>query len=137
MPRSQSFLAWGRGRRGFTLVVLAVLLGFVPSLVGGGSAFAQGPARADMAIAGMSDNPDPVLTYQTVTYFVSVENRGPSQATGVELSVRFEPDQSNPACTESGGLVTCSFASWPANAAAILLIAVTLPPQVSCSSRSR
>jgi len=39
--------------------------------------------------------------------------------------VRFEPAQSDAPCIESGGLVTCSFASWDANAAGILRIAVT------------
>jgi uncharacterized repeat protein (TIGR01451 family) len=133
MPRSLNgltFLARGRGSRVFTLLVLAAVLGLVPSLIGG-RAFAQAPGRADMAVASVSDDPDPVLINQTVTYFVSVENRGPSQATGVELTaalpsgVRFEPAQSDAPCIESGGLVTCSFASWPANAAGILRIAVT------------
>jgi uncharacterized repeat protein (TIGR01451 family) len=133
MPRSLNgltFPARGRGSRGLTLLVLAVLLGLMPSLIGG-QAFAQGPPRADMAVADVTDNPDPVLINQTVTYFVSVENRGPGPATGVELTaalppdVRFEPAQSDAPCTESGGIVTCSFASWPANAAGILRIAVT------------
>jgi len=39
--------------------------------------------------------------------------------------VRFEPAQSDAPCIESGRLVTCSFASWDANAAGILRIAVT------------
>jgi uncharacterized repeat protein (TIGR01451 family) len=39
--------------------------------------------------------------------------------------VRFEPLQSDSACTESGGIVTCNFASWDANAAGLIRIAVT------------
>lgn len=83
-----------------------------------------------MAIT-VSDSPDPVFTSQAVTYVSSVENRGPSQATGVEVAtalpvgVRFEPFQSTPACTESGGIVTCSFPSWDANAAGLVLVTVT------------
>ena len=123
-------LARGGSGRTSSLLALAVLLGFVPALVGGGVP-AQAAAKADMAIASVSDYPDPVFTNQSVGYTVSVENLGPSQATGVELSsalpsgVRFEPDQSDPACTESGGIVTCSFASWDANAAGLIRITVT------------
>jgi uncharacterized repeat protein (TIGR01451 family) len=123
-------LARARARRTSTLLALVVLLGFAPTLVGG-SAPAQAAAKADMAIASVSDYPDPVFTNQSVTYTVSVANLGPSQATGVEVTtalpsgVRFEPDQSNPACTESGGIVTCSFASWDANAAGLIQITVT------------
>ena len=127
-------LARGRGGRISTLLVLVVLLGFVPALAGG-SASAEAAAKADMAIASVSDYPDPVFTNQSVTYTVSVENLGPSQASGVEVSsalpsgVRFEPGASDPACTESGGIVTCSFASWDANAAG--LIQITLTPSTA------
>jgi uncharacterized repeat protein (TIGR01451 family) len=123
-------LARGGSGRTFSLLALAVVLGFVPALVGGGAS-AQAAARADMAIASVSDYPDPVFTNQSVGYTVSVGNLGPAQATGVEVSsalpsgVRFEPDQSNPACAESGGIVTCSFASWDANAAGLIRITVT------------
>jgi len=97
----------------------------------GGSASALAAAEADMAIASVSDYPDPVFVNQSVTYTVSVENLGPGQATGVDLTtalpsgVQFEPLQSNPACTESGGIVTCNFSSWDANAAALIRISVT------------
>jgi uncharacterized repeat protein (TIGR01451 family) len=124
------FLPRGRAGRTSSLLALAVVLGFVPALVGGGVP-AQAAAKADMAIASVSDYPDPVFTNQSVGYTVSVENLGPSQATGVKVSsalpsgVRFEPDQSDPLCTESGGIVTCSFVSWDANAAGLIRITVT------------
>jgi uncharacterized repeat protein (TIGR01451 family) len=129
-PDGRKLPAPGSGRLAFALSVLAVALGVVPSLVGGSVAGAS-PAKADMAVVSVSDNPDPVLTGQSVTYTVSVENLGPSRATDVTVStalpsgVRFEPVESNPACTESGGIVTCSFASWDANAAGLILITVT------------
>ena len=42
----------------------------MPALVGGGVP-AQAAAKADMAIASVSDYPDPVFTNQSVTYTVS------------------------------------------------------------------
>jgi uncharacterized repeat protein (TIGR01451 family) len=119
----------GIGRRAAALALLAVVLSVVPALVGSASAVAA--TTADMAIASVSDYPDPVFTNQSVAYTVSVENLGPAQATGVKLTaalpsgVRFEPLQSDAACTESGGIVTCNFASWDANAAGLIRIAVT------------
>jgi uncharacterized repeat protein (TIGR01451 family) len=120
----------GIGRRAAALVLVAVVLSVVPALVGA-SASAVAATTADMAIASVSDYPDPVFTNQSVAYTVSVENLGPGQATEVKLTaalpsgVRFEPLQSDSACTESGGIVTCNFASWDANAAGLIRIAVT------------
>src|SRR6266568_181182 len=91
-------LARGIGRRASVFVLLAVVLSVVPALVGG-SASALAAAEADMAIASVSDYPDPVFVNQSVTYTVSVENLGPGQATGVDLTtalpsgVQFEPLQ--------------------------------------------
>jgi uncharacterized repeat protein (TIGR01451 family) len=126
----QNPLTRGIGWRASVLALLAVVLSLVPVLAGG-SASALAATSADMAIASVSDYPDPVFINQSVAYTVSVENLGPGRATGVELTtalpfgVRFEPLQSDPACTASGGLVTCSFASWDANAAGLIRIAVT------------
>ena len=120
--------AWARDRRRSTLLVLAVLMSFVPTLAGA-SASAQTAADADMAIT-VSDRPDPVWTHHSLLYQVELINLGPSPATGVEVTttlpsgVRFEPSQSDPACTESGGIVTCSYSSWGANAAGIIVITV-------------
>jgi uncharacterized repeat protein (TIGR01451 family) len=125
-----TFLTRGRGRRASTLSVLAIVLGLLPSVVGGGVSAAS-PAKADMAIGSVSDNPDPVFVGQRVTYGVSVENLGPSQATGVTLTttlpagVLFEPSEFSSNCTEAGGVVTCSWSSFPANVAAMILITVT------------
>ena len=90
----------------------------------------------------VSDSPGPVLTNHALRYRLDVANHGPSQATGVEVTatlpagVRFEPFQSDPACSESAGIVTCSFASWDANAAGIVLLTVTpsLPGLVQFTS---
>lgn len=123
-------LARGRARRAFTLLALVVLLGFAPTLVGGGAP-AQAATKADMAITSVTSKPDTVFVNQSVTYVVGAVDLGPDQATGVELTtalpsgVSFVPLQSNPACTESGGIVTCSFSSWDVGAAGLILITVT------------
>lgn len=115
-------------RRMSTLLVFAVLVSFVPTLAGG-SAAAQTAANADMGIT-VDDSPDPVLTHHSLLYQVGVYNRGPSPATGVEVTttlpsgVRFDPSQSDSLCIESDGIVTCSFSSWDANAAGTVLITV-------------
>jgi uncharacterized repeat protein (TIGR01451 family) len=119
-----------KGRARTTLLVLIVLLAFVPGLAGG-SASAKAAPRADMVIVAVSDDPDPVFTNQILFLHVAVENRGPSLATGVEVTtalpsdVRFELSLSISGCVESGGMVTCSFSSWPANAAGAIILAVT------------
>jgi uncharacterized repeat protein (TIGR01451 family) len=126
---ARNLVARGIGRRAFAFVLLTVVLGAVPALAGGASALAA--TGADMAITSVSDYPDPVFTNQSVSYTVSVANLGPAQATGVTLTtalpsgVGFEPLQSDTACTESGGIVTCDFASWDANAVGLIRIAVT------------
>jgi uncharacterized repeat protein (TIGR01451 family) len=111
------------------LLVLAVLLSFVPT-VAAGSAVAQTAASAEMGIT-LSDNPDPVFTNHSLTYQLGMFNRGPSPATDVEVTaalppgVRFEASLSDSVCSESAGIVTCSFPSWDVNAAGIFLITVT------------
>jgi uncharacterized repeat protein (TIGR01451 family) len=107
---------------------MAVLLSFVPTLAAG-TASAQTEATADMAIS-VSDSPDPVFTHHDLSYQLGIFNLGPSPATDVEVTaalppgVRFEASRSVSACSESGGIVTCSFSSWPANAAGAIDIAV-------------
>jgi uncharacterized repeat protein (TIGR01451 family) len=131
-PNGSKFLdgARARGRRASMLSVSAVLLGLVPSIVGGGIAAAS-PAKADMAVLSVSSNPEPAPTGQRVTYTVSVANSGPGGATGATLTtalptgVLFDPADSSPNCTETGGVVTCSWSSFPANVAAQIPITVT------------
>ena len=115
-------------RRRSMLLVLAFLLSLVPTFAAG-SASAQTAAIADMAIS-VSDSPDPVFTNHDLRYQLGIFNLGPSPATDVEVTaalppgVRFEASRSDSACSEAGGIVTCSFSSWPANAAGAIDIAV-------------
>jgi uncharacterized repeat protein (TIGR01451 family) len=121
-----------KGGRKTRLLVLTVLLAFVPGLVGG-SASAQAAPRADMAIVRVIDAPDPVFTNDILVLQVWAENHGPGLATGVAVAtalppgVGFVPALSNSECVESGGIVTCSFSSWPANVGRVIFVAVTTP----------
>jgi uncharacterized repeat protein (TIGR01451 family) len=113
-------------RPGMACVLAAILLASLGSPVS-----AQTAGEADMAILGVSDDPDPVTQNRAVTYDVGIGNFGPSRASGVGLTVelppavRFEPSMSSSNCSESGGTVSCSADFWDANAAGITTISAT------------
>ena len=74
---------------------------------------------ADLAIT-KADNPDPVTQGQTLTYALTVSNKGPSDATGVTVTdelpaevafVSATPSQGE--CTQANGSVTCDLGSLP------------------------
>ncbi len=112
-----------------TLSVLALLVGLAPAL-GGTNAYAAKTASADVALSGIGDAPDPVSTNGQVRYQISGLNFGPDQATGVRVTaplpagVRFAPDPSVPECSEASGVVTCSYPSWDANTARIIIVSL-------------
>jgi len=113
-----------------TVVILFLLLGLSPALIGT-SASAEATGVSDMAISSVSDNPDPVFANSNLTYQVGVANFGPDQATGVAVTtqlptgVSFEPNLSNAECAADAGVVTCSYASWDANGAGMILLTVS------------
>ena len=79
-----------------------------------------------------TDAPDPVLVGGRVTYTHTVENTGPSTATGVSLSdtlpagVTFESATSSQgACSELAGMVTCALGVLANGASANVEIEVT------------
>src|SRR5262249_37046767 len=90
---------------------------------------------ADLAI-GITSAPEPVIVGNNLTYTISVTNHGPTTAKNVIASqvlpgsvifVSASSSQGN--CSQSGGIVTCSFGTLPAGAYATATI-VVLPASV-------
>ena len=88
--------------------------------------------EADLSVA-KTDDPDPVIAGNSLTYTVTVTNNGPSDATGVELTdtlpagVTFAlgtPDQGT--CNEAGGIVTCDLGTIVNGASVDVTIEVTV-----------
>ncbi len=73
--------------------------------------------RADLSIL-KTDMVDPIIAGEVIVYQIAVTNHGPSDAQtvvvtdSVPLSTTFV--SAPPACTESGGLVTCQLGTLPA-----------------------
>jgi uncharacterized repeat protein (TIGR01451 family) len=72
------------------------------------------PRRADLAVV-KSDSPDPVNTGETLTYTLTVNNYGPSDASGVTVTDMLPPSltfgsatPSQGTCSEAAGTVTCT-----------------------------
>jgi len=135
MPRSLGSMSGpgyrhSRARR-CLVVVLALLASLVPGL-GGAGAVALAAAPADMALLYASGPPYPVFTNQPVTFLVSFVDLGPGRATEVELTTqlptgaRFEPAQSDSACSETGGAVSCRFPAADVNG--VFLVRITVNP---------
>jgi uncharacterized repeat protein (TIGR01451 family) len=100
----------GRGSQRSSLLGLVLGLGLLCAAPTAAS------ADADLSI-GQVDSPDPVLVGQLLTYTLTVENKGPDQATAVQVvdtlpaGVTFDPTTSTPGCAESPpGTVTCGLA---------------------------
>lgn len=73
--------------------------------------------QADLSIT-KSDDPDPVIAGEDLTYTISVSNpNGPDEATNVVVTdqlspdVSFDPVGSDSRCSESDGTVTCTIES--------------------------
>jgi uncharacterized repeat protein (TIGR01451 family) len=86
---------------------------------------------ADLALT-KTDSPDPVLVGGTLTYALTVQNNGPSGATGVALTdtlpagVSYQSaTPSQGICAEASGTVTCSLGAIAASGSATVQIAVT------------
>jgi uncharacterized repeat protein (TIGR01451 family) len=119
-------------RRGRTGVLSALLLGLVPVLV-----LPAGPAQAadpvDLFIDNLYDYPDPANAYGTVSYNMSVGNRGPGTATSVSLTTQLPPGVSfqrstwDDRCSATLTTVTCSLSILPANGMAPPLIIEVRP----------
>jgi uncharacterized repeat protein (TIGR01451 family) len=85
----------------------------------------------DMSIT-KTGAPQPVLQSTTLTYTVTVKNLGPNTATGVTV-VDTLPSQvtfqsvvpGGPTCSQSGGVVTCNYATMASGLTQIITIKVT------------
>ncbi|HEX7743653.1 MAG TPA: DUF11 domain-containing protein [Micromonosporaceae bacterium] len=115
-----------------TAVLSALLLGLVPGFVlPAGAAQAAGPV--DLFIDTVDDRPDPVDAYATVSYVVTVGNRGPGTATAVTVTaqlpsgVSFQPSTVDDRCSATLTTVTCDLSTLPASAMTSPLI-VDLTP---------
>src|SRR5437763_14496156 len=98
------------------VLTVAVLIAALP-----GAAFAT---SVDLNIYSMTGSPDPItLGTGNVTYTVQINNASTSAGTNVVLTNTLPASSSyvssiatsSGSCSQSGGTVTCSWASIPAN----------------------
>jgi uncharacterized repeat protein (TIGR01451 family) len=87
---------------------------------------------AELAVS-ISDGPDPVVQGGRLSYFVTVTNNGGLEATGVTLTDTLDAEisfvsASLPACSETGGVVTCALDSLSAGGSANVEIEVDVNP---------
>jgi uncharacterized repeat protein (TIGR01451 family) len=89
------------------------------------------PAVSDLALT-LSDSPDPVAVSNSLTYTISVLNRGPSLATAFTVTDKLPPAvlfvsavSSHGSCANVGGTVTCNLTNLPSGSRATVTVVVT------------
>jgi uncharacterized protein (TIGR03437 family) len=119
------------------------LAGALRSAPGGADAFAAKIGEdADLSVAQTASR-NPVMVGNSLTYTLSVTNRGPSAATNVTLTdtlpagVTFvSATPSAGSCAQGGGTVTCQLGALAANAAASVALVVTPNATGSVTNRA-
>jgi uncharacterized repeat protein (TIGR01451 family) len=108
--------------------VVVTSVAFDPDL--GNNTFSQGATvvpAADLEVT-KKDAPDPLMVGETLTYTITVVNRGPSTATGVVLTdtlpAGVDLGDYSPACSGTGP-VTCTWGSLAQGAVETVTIVVT------------
>ena len=87
--------------------------------------------RANLSLSKL-DDPDPVNTGETLTYTLTVNNAGPSDAVGVVISdtlplgTTFNDALSSPTCDAVGRIVTCNLGGIVNNGSSQTVIKVTV-----------
>ena len=88
--------------------------------------------RADLSLTKTADA-ETAAAGGSTAFTVTVTNAGPSDATGVELTdllpapYEFDPQNSDPRCALDAGEVTCDLDTVAPGAAAVVVIAATVP----------
>lgn len=85
--------------------------------------------RADLSIT-KSDNPDPVLAGEVLTYTLSITNAGPSDAAGVVVTDTLPAGvvfgSASGGCAHTGGVVTCTVGALASGASGSYTLSVTV-----------
>jgi uncharacterized repeat protein (TIGR01451 family) len=99
-------------------------------------------ASADLSVT-KTDNPDPVVGGESLTYKVSVSNAGPSTASNLSVAdtlpggVTFvSASGAGWTCTQAVGVVTCTRASLAVGSAPDITITVTVPASATTLSNT-
>ncbi|MEX0755512.1 MAG: hypothetical protein WD556_10425 [Actinomycetota bacterium] len=127
--------ARGRIRRSL-LASLALVVGLIaaPTAAAGTSLLGL-PVGADLSLV-VTDDPDPVVAGEAITYSLQVTNAGPSSATGVEILATLDADVTYVSvtgegwtCEEDTGVVTCTRPDLAVESAPAVTLTVTAPAE--------
>jgi uncharacterized repeat protein (TIGR01451 family) len=100
--------------------------------------------RADLSLTKL-DNPDPVNAGETLTYTLTVNNAGPSDAASVVISdtlptgTTFNDALSSPLCDAAGSIVTCNLGNVLSggNSQVVIKVTVSLSASGTITNRAR
>lgn len=129
------------GTVGLTAAIESSILDLVPA-DDVATAFTDISALADLQLS-IGDSPDPVPTNGSLTYTLTVDNLGPSDATSVTVTDTLPAGATLSgaggagwSCSSAGQVVTCSCASLGVGTAPALTIVLTVPSSPSTLSNT-